>query len=65
LTINSVDSLIANIIGVPTVVGKDATTAKAAGIPHTPWYGTGIIGAGAAPSGGLRPRRGRRRGWPG
>jgi hypothetical protein len=53
LTINSVDSLIANIIGVPTVVGKDATTAKAAGIPHTPWYGTGIIGAGAAPSGGL------------
>jgi len=53
LTINSVDSLVANIIGIPTVIGKDAQTAKAAGISHTPWYGTGIIGAGAAPSGGL------------
>jgi hypothetical protein len=53
LTINSVDSLVANIIGIPTVIGKDAQTAKSAGIPHTPWYGTGIIGAGAAPTGAL------------
>lgn len=53
MSINSVDSLVAAIIGTPTVIGKDAVTAKAAGIPHTPWYGTGIIGAGAAPSGGL------------
>jgi hypothetical protein len=53
LTINSVDSLVANIIGIPTVIGKDAQTAKAAGIAHTPWYGTGIIGAGAAPTGAL------------
>ena len=53
MTINSVDSLVASLIGIPTVIGKDAQTAKAAGIPHTPWYGTGIIGAGAAPSGGL------------
>jgi hypothetical protein len=53
MAINSVDSLTAAIISAPTVIGKDATTAKAAGIPHTPWYGTGIIGAGAAPTGAL------------
>ena len=53
MSITSVDSLVASMIGTPTVIGKDATTAKAAGIPHTPWYGTGLIGAGAAPSGGL------------
>jgi hypothetical protein len=53
LTINSVDSLVANLVPYPTVIGKDATTAKAAGTPHTPWYGTGIIGAGAAPTGAL------------
>jgi len=47
------DGLTAAIIGVPTVWGKDPVTAKAAGIPHTPWYGTGIVGAGAAPTGGL------------
>jgi hypothetical protein len=53
MALTSGDSLIANIIGPPTVVGKDSATAKAAGIPHTLWYGTGIVGAGAAPSGGL------------
>lgn len=52
-TTNPLDQLVYGTIGLPTVVGKDATTAKAAGTPHTPWYGTGIIGAGAAPGGGL------------
>lgn len=47
------DWIAANLIPYPTPFGKDAVTAKAAGIPHTPWYGTGLVGAGAAPSGGL------------
>lgn len=53
MTITDVNSLIANIIGPPTVIGKNAVTAAAAGIPHTPWYAAGMIGAGAAPTGGL------------
>lgn len=48
-----IDDIVANNIGIPQVVAKDAGTAKAAGQPHTPWYQTGIIGAGAAPTGGL------------
>lgn len=53
MSITGVDSLVGNIIPIPTAYGKDAVTAKAAGIPHTPWYGTGLIGAGAAPTGAL------------
>lgn len=53
MPLTSMDGLTAAIIGIPTIWGKDPTTAKAAGIPHTPWYGTGLIGAGAAPTGGL------------
>lgn len=53
MTITDLNALIAGLIGTPTVIGKDATTAEAAGIPHTPWYAAGLIGAGAAPSGGL------------
>jgi hypothetical protein len=53
VTITDVNSLIANIIGPATILGKNAVTAAAAGIPHTPWYAAGVIGAGAAPSGGL------------
>lgn len=53
MAITGVDSLLANLIPYPQVFGKDSTTAKQAGTPHTPWYGTGIIGAGSAPTGGL------------
>jgi hypothetical protein len=53
MAVTGMDWLAANLIGLPTIFGKDAVTAKAAGTPHTPWYGTGLIGAGAAPSGGL------------
>lgn len=53
MALTTMDGLTANIIPTPTFWGKDAVTAKASGIPHTPWYGTGIIGAGAAPTGGL------------
>lgn len=53
MAITGVDSLVAALIPYPQIVGKDSTTAKQAGTPHTPWYGTGIIGAGSAPSGGL------------
>lgn len=53
MTITSVDSLIAALIATPTLVGKDAATNKAAGTLHTPWYGTGPISAGAAPTGAL------------
>lgn len=53
MAITTGDGLVAGIVGTPTVIGKDSATNEAAGIPHTPWYQTGIIGAGAAPSGGL------------
>lgn len=53
MALTSMDGLTAALIGVPTFWGKDPTTAKSAGIPHTPWYTTGIVGAGAAPTGGL------------
>jgi len=53
VSLTTMDGVIAALIPVPTVWGKDALTAKAAGIPHTPWYGTGLLGAGGAPSGGL------------
>jgi hypothetical protein len=53
LSFTKIDDLVANAIGVPQVIGKDSGTAKAAGVPHTPWYQTGLVGAGAAPSGGL------------
>lgn len=49
----SMDALVAAIIPSPTLFGKDAGTAEAVGIMHTPWYGAGITGAGAAPTGGL------------
>lgn len=53
MSVTDLNTLIAGMIGPPTVIGKDATTAEAAGIPHTPWYTAGLIGAGAAPGGGL------------
>lgn len=54
MAITSVDSLAANLIPYPIVVGKGGSiTAAGAGIPHTPWYAPGIIGGGSAPTGGL------------
>lgn len=53
MAITSMDGLVASIIRSPTVIGKDAGTAEAAGISHTSWYQTGLIGAGSAPTGGL------------
>lgn len=53
MALTTMDGLTAAIIGIPTLWGKDAVTAKASGTLHTPWYGTGVVGAGAAPSGGL------------
>jgi hypothetical protein len=48
-----IDDYAANSIGYPQVIAKDSGTAKAAGQTHTPWYQTGVIGAGAAPTGAL------------
>jgi hypothetical protein len=54
MAITGVDSLITNLITYPQVIGKQGgLTAAAAGTPHTPWYASGIIGAGSAPTGGL------------
>lgn len=53
MAVTSMDTLAAGIIGAPVQIGKDATTAEAAGVPHTPWYGAGMLGAGIAPAGGL------------
>jgi hypothetical protein len=53
MSLTTMDALVAAMIPAPQWWGKDATTAKAAGIPHTPWYATGVIGAGAAPTGAL------------
>lgn len=53
MSLTTMDGLTAAIIPIPTFWGKDAVTAKGAGILHSPWYGTGIVGAGAAPTGGL------------
>lgn len=53
MAISDLHTLVAGIIGPPTVIGKDSGTAEAAGIPHTPWYQAGLIGAGAAPGSGL------------
>lgn len=53
MAISDLHTLVAGIIGPPTTVGKNSGTASAAGVPHTPWYQAGLIGAGSAPSGGL------------
>jgi hypothetical protein len=53
VAIAKMDQLINAMIHKPTVYGKDTATNEAAGICHTPWYGTGVIGAGAAPTGAL------------
>lgn len=54
MAIISSDSLVANLVPYPQVVGKSGgITAAAAGTPHTPWYAGGIIGGGSAPTGGL------------
>ncbi len=53
MTITDIQKLITGLIGTGTIIGKDSGTAEAAGISHTPWYQTGLIGAGAAPTGGL------------
>lgn len=53
MTIASLDQLISGMIPFPRVYGKDAGTAESIGIMHTPWYQTGPLGAGAAPTGGL------------
>jgi hypothetical protein len=47
------DQLVNGMIKYPRAFGKDTAANEAAGIPHTPWYATGIVGAGAAPTGGL------------
>jgi len=53
VTIVSLDQLINGMIPYPRFYGKDSATAQAAGIQHTPWYQTGALGAGAAPTGAL------------
>jgi len=53
VAITGMDPLINAYIHKPTVYGKDSATNEAAGICHTPWYQGGIVGAGAAPTGGL------------
>jgi hypothetical protein len=53
VTIVSLDQLINGMIPYPRFFGKDAGTAEAVGIQHTPWYQTGPLGAGAAPTGAL------------
>lgn len=53
MAIASMDQLIAGMIRYPRLMGKDSATAEAAGIQHTNWYQTGVLGAGAAPTGGL------------
>lgn len=53
MAVTTGDQLIAATLGVPYLIGKDSSANKASGIQHTPWYGTGSIGAGAAPTGGL------------
>lgn len=53
MAIGSMEDLIAGFIKYPTVVRQDPATAKAAGQWHSTWYGTGVPGAGSAPSGGL------------
>lgn len=53
MSFTRVDDLVANGLGIYQVIAKDSGTAKAAGQAHTPWYQTGIIPAGAAPTGGL------------
>lgn len=53
MAIDGLDAVIESTVHYPRVFGKDAAANEAAGIPHTPWYATGIVGAGAAPTGGL------------
>src|SRR4029077_2091751 len=53
MALTTMDGLTAAIIPIPQVFGKVAATAAAAGIPHTPWYSTGISGIGANPPAGL------------
>lgn len=53
MAISDLHDLAAAILGPATQIGKDTGTAEAAGIPHTPWYQAGLIGAGSAPGGGL------------
>jgi len=53
MPLNSMDGLTAAIIASPTFWAKTQSTAKGAGIPHSLWYETGILGPGAAPTGGL------------
>jgi hypothetical protein len=50
VSFSRVDDLVANGLGVPQIIAKDTGTAEAAGQAHTPWYQTGVIGAGAARS---------------
>ncbi len=53
MAITGMDPLINSYRHYPSVYGKDTASNEAAGICHTPWYQTGITGAGAAPSGGI------------
>jgi hypothetical protein len=53
VAITNMDQLINAMVRSPRAYGKDTGTAEAVGISHTPWYQTGIVGAGAAPTGGL------------
>jgi hypothetical protein len=53
VAIANLDQLINGMNKSPRVFAKDTASNEAAGISHTPWYATGITGAGAAPGGGL------------
>ena len=53
MAITGLDPLINSFRHSPSVYGKDTATNEAAGICHTPWYQTGLTGAGVAPTGGL------------
>lgn len=53
MAISDMNSIAAGIIGPPTLFGKAALTAEAIGTGVTCWYEPGLIGAGAAPTGGL------------
>lgn len=53
MAITSEDGLVQAFVAYPVDANKDASTAEAAGIKHSLWYGTGNPGAGAAPGSGL------------
>jgi hypothetical protein len=53
MPLNTMDGLTAAIIPFPVVWNKGALAGALAQVPITPWYAAGLVGAGAAPIGGL------------